>query len=627
MGLSLLESLRKLIRQDNSRIGGTVGNLHGAVVTPLGDTGGAATQTWLVLSAPGRDLVDLPDFFDVYSLSPSAMRLEAAVGGELIVTARSSTLTLLRTVVHTDRGLTMNLEVGVPMTGAVAAVYVDGVLVRTVRGNVAVSVSLSAGTHSLYILAAAPQIYVSAPKRVVLVGETDMPRAPQWVSLTTGYLDAVAGTSANLLRWAADAEVGGYRVLRREPTLIGDPATGDGEVLEVSGLGTGGTFTITLTGDHSNHILPNAVLLTAGVSVGVVALVYVSEATPDETVLTCRLPVGLAEPMAGLVGGYLQHGTFSEIARITRVANTAVVEYKDGAVGVGREYEYALQATGLVDEAVLSPLSEVKYIVTGDHYPPGPIVLQAGYPKVINGVANVRFTTPADEDYAGVNVYFRDQAVRWVEDPQGDPLPGEEVAYVAEPFYLSDVTGAVVTVDYAELDEDFADFSLYFVLPGLDNYLFAVVSNTAQTLTLTEEVPEVILDAIAAAVTPIEVCVYTDRSLRTDFGTPNRRDELTFVTDDYGLYYFATFDRMANEQVFSEAVQWEYNFGDDLFVGQPVLALRQLTQDEQEFFAPDPEAPEEDPDYSDSTLFAILELWAYDPGQEEALRFEGVTIY
>lgn len=598
MALSLLESIRKLIRQDTVKVGGTIGNLHGAVRTDLGELSSSTIQTWLAMTIPGRQMPTLAEFLSAFAENPSSMRLEAALDGVTSVTSGPSTITLLRTVVDVERTTSFSLDLEIPNTTAVAAVYVDGVLQRTLRSSGAVPVSIPAGKHVLYVLLASPTAKVTVPTRIALVGETDVPKAPEWVSITSGYLDEVSGGSANVLRWASDPEVGNYRVLRRQPVLIGDlTVAGDGEVIEVSGFGGGDTYTILLGNDQTERIEAGAVLLSSGETVGIVLRTGLD--TNGDTEVVCRLPLGLSEPPS-LVGQLLYTGTFTELTRVTRVANTAYVEYVDSAVSLGTSYEYALQATGLVDESVLSPLSQVQFITTGDGAPPGSITLVSGYPKVLNRNVTVRFTTPADLDYAGVNTYWR-----------------QEVKNGANPYAGTAVSGPTVTVSPGTLTAStLAGYRLRLNVPNYTGATYTITGNSTSTLTLSESVDADFAAAFAAAA-PVNLTIYKDTQVKTDAGLPNRLDEFSFFAANYGTYYFVTVDRSGNQQDFSAGVTWNYTTAQDYFTGPPVLAVRQLTTTEQAFFT----------GYTDAVRYAVLELWAYDPSRETADRFTGVKIF
>lgn len=661
MALSLLESIRKLIRQDTVKVGGSVGNLHGAVRVDLASMADSASQTWLGMTIPGRDLPTLPQFLSAFAENPSAMALEVADAGVVALSLSPYTVTLLRTVVEAERSLNFNLDVQIPTSGSVVAVYVDSTLVRTLRGPGAAPISVSSGKHTIYVLVVAPSITLTAPRRLAFVGETDVPKAPQWVSTITGYLDENSGTAANILRWVSDPEAGQYRVLRRQPRLIADlTVNGDGEVLAVSALTANDTYAITIDGDHTADVPLNAVLLNGGESIGVVTNVFLED---GDTVITCRLPIGVAEPPVGLVGQLLYQGTFAELSRVTRVANTAVLEYIDGAVTKDTAYDYALQATGLVDESVLSPLSEVRYVVTGDVTPPGPIVLEPGYPYVLNKNVTVRYTTPTDLDYAGVNVYAR-----------------QRILNGTNPYDTTNVSGTTVTVTPGTLPTasgGLANYRLRFVVATYDAYTFTIASNTGGAITLTEAVPSEMQTAINAA-QPVDLIIYRDTALRTDRGLPGRLDELNFEAQDYGQYYFSAFDRAGNEQDFSSAVTWDYDPTDDNFTSPPVLALRQLIASEQAYFyltgsgtvsittggaatfstsqtfgvgtqikvgastytttagsgtsytvTPNPGTAITTQAFTyqaDSVGYAVIEVWAYDPSLPTANQYDGVLV-
>lgn len=602
MALSLLESIRKLIRQDTVKVGGPVGNMHGAVRTDLGSMLASSTQTWLSFQVPGTSLPTLEEFFDIYATSPNALALQVASEGELVYTGATNRLSLLRTVVSAERALSFTLDVTLPASGSAAAFYLDGVLLRTLRGSGAVAINVPAGPHVLYIVVQAPQIKVVAPRGITFVGETDVPAAPRWISLTTGYLDERAGSASNVLRWASDAQVGQYRVLRRMPTLVGDLSViGDGEVLEVSQIGSNDSFVIVLQGNQRDRLTPNGQLLSAGITVAIVVSVDYSSETGN-TIVTCRLPFGATQTPTGVQGTLLSIGTFAEIARVSRVATTATVEYIDSAVTKDVAYEYALQASGLADETVLSELSLTRYVVAGDRAAPSAIVIASGYPKVLNKTATVRFTTPAELDYAGVTAVYRRQ------------VRNNTSAYTATAISI-----ATVTVNSATLPTTsggLVGYSVQFNVPGYTAYTFEVLSNTASTIQLTDPVPEPLSYSAVGAT----MSIFKDTPVRTDAGLANRQDELSFEAVDYGEYYFSSFDRAGNQQVYESAAKWTYTEAADTFTSPPVLAIRQLSSGasgEQSYFA----AP-----YNNATQYAIIEVWAYDPQRPVADRFTGVKI-
>jgi len=642
MGLSLLESFRKLIRQDTVTIGQTVGNIHGAVRVDLADISEVVSQTWLALRINGSQVLPLTDYFDAFAEQTSTLSLETAIEGRITVTTRPNTVLMLRTVVEAERSLSFNLDITIPGTGATAAIYVDGTLIRTVSGSVAVPLNISAGRHTLYVQAVAPTITVAVPTKVRLVGETEIPRAPQWVSIQTGYLDEGAGTARTTLRWHSDPEVGSYRVYRREPILLADlTKVGDGLVTTMSPLGPDSTFTVTMGGDQGPKLEVGAFLIANGQTLGVVTSVTVTQITEDDettttvdesayqTTLACRLAIDL-ETLPNVVGQFLSVGSFNEIARVSRVVNASVVEYVDSAVNRDHGYEYVLRAVGLVDETVLSPTSQVQYIVAGDIFAPGPITILEDYPTVTNRLVTVKFDTPTDLDYAGVNVYYRQQVMNSVLDPEAPP---EEEVFIDVPYELASVGSnkrtltAVLNEFPDDEDSTLEGFQLQLTLENFPTYTFTIAENTTNSVTIAEDLPDDIIAAIADALgdnIEVGMYIYKDTEVKSDFGLPNRQDELQFFGENYGLYYFATFDRSRNQQSFDDAAVWTYTPADDQFTGGPIVAFRQLTKTEQAFFV---EAPE---DYSDPKVYALVELYAYNansPKTPPQARFEGVEIH
>jgi hypothetical protein len=601
MALSILESIRKLIRQGTVTVGEPVGNLHGAAPATSVDSEETGTQTWLVMTAPGSTLPDLRTMLDAAAEAEGRMRLEVAEAGQVVVSLRPGTVGLMRTVITVDRNLSFNVDVRTP-AGSAAAVYSNGVLLRTVRGSGLVPVSFAAGQYVLYVLVQGQGVTIGIPRRLTLVGETDIPKTPQWISLQTGYLDEQNGTVANRLRWAADPEAGHYRVLRRQPVLLGD-LDGNGVVVEVGSVRDNAAFMVVLQGLHD--LDPGVSLLHGGRTVGVVIRSELSEAD-ETTAVLCRLPMS-PESWQIPVGAQLYVGTFVEVGRVARGTSAAVVEYLDTSVTAGVAYEYALRSAGLIDETLLSPLSVVQYIVAGDVTPPESIELVDGYPQVLNRVVSARYYTPSDADFAGVHVYFRESVV----DSEG------------ELFQVSTLVADLVTVVLPEDNElpDLTDCYVRFLLSGFDEYVFDVASNTNDSITLDVVPPEDMAAAVTAAGN-VEIEILRNVQVKTHLGTPSRVDELSFVAKTHGQYFFCTFDRGGNEQALSAGVMWEYTKDDDVFTGPPVLALRQLLPEEQAYFV-----VEDEYDYSDAVRYAVIEVWAYDPQQRKSQRFEGIKIF
>lgn len=595
MALSLLESLRRLIRQDLTDIDAPVGNFHGAVAGTLELTESTPTQSWLMLQVNGNQVLSQADFFQDYDVaSVNSTSVVAATSGVATIEIPAGRVALLRSVVSVSRAQTANLTVALGQNST-AVVYLDGVLQRTVNGTTTtasyvVPISLTPGQHTIALVVQASTVTITLPSNLALSGLIEQITTPQWRQVTTGYLDAQNGTVVNTLEWVSDAQVGGYRVLRRTIKSIGDVSVvGDGEVLAVSTLDASNRFTLTLRNDHTDVLTPGMPLLLNGVTIGVVVNAVLDD-TGDTTVL-CRLPVNLTQPDTSIVGQYCYTGQLLEIARVAPQNTAAVVTYQDSAVTFGTEYEYALQAVGLLDQSVFSQVSDRIFVRAGDTGAPGTITLASGYPKVLNRQATVRFTTPADTDYQGVRVYARAAATN-----------------NGTPFTVASISSLTVTIQGAVALP--ASLTGYRVKFGANAAVYEVNQRTGSyTFTLFQD-PGV----ITAGTT---ITLYKDTLVKTDYGSPNRLDELTFDLTTYGEYYFASFDRSNNEQGYSAAVKWTYSTAADTFSGPPVLAVRQLSESEQANFA----------GYTDTITYAIVEIYAYDPQQVAATPTSGVTLF
>jgi hypothetical protein len=610
MALSLLEMVRKLIRQDTNKIGGPVGNWYGAVQSDLSALNDGSGQSWLLLELPGTVLPELEEFYQAFLSATGRGALLQCADGFVSFTAPTGTVQMLRAVVDTPKSVSANLQLELGGSGGKYAVYVDETLVRRGQGSGSIPLQFPPGRYVVAVLLQAPRTSVQVPVSLPLSGLSESPPRPVWQNLRTGYLDAQTGAAVNTLTWFAAATAGGYRVLRRTPTDIGTLVDDDGLILTVGAVALDDQFVVTIKGDHTGTIATGANLLSGSYAVGTVVRVQLDD--DENTEVRCRLPLGFSESDPGWVGAQAAVGSFSELIRIARTGSAPVMEYKDLAVVAGLPYEYALQSVGLLDEAVLSGLSDVRYVVAGDTFAPGPIVFEEGFPKVINKIAIVRFKTPDDRDYQGVNVYYREDIMNGAADDE-------------YPYEVFSVTGPVVEVDDPELEVDaLIGFNVQI---GDDPLVYTVVSNTAGAITLNQS-PEVYgnsADPFAPPVGPAvgtALLIYKDYKVMTDFGLFDREDEMSFFAEDYGPYYFASFDRSRNEQPMSDAAVWNYTPADDVVnpdtpVG-PVVAFRQLVAAEQTFFG----AP-----YNDPAKYALVEIFAYSPMAAEEAAFEGVSLY
>lgn len=562
MRLGLLESLRRILRRDLNVIGSPVGNLHGAAVVKSSNAVDLASQTWIRYTVSGSSTLNPSEVFERLRLGSSAS-LESMVAGVLTVTSASGTQ-LLHTTVESDGGARFTVRLQGDIGGEVV-LYVNDLLVKRVQGSSVgtAAVNLPPGLHRLVVVARAGRLSVTVPSTLVLDGTREVLERPSLQAVNTGVGDAVSGSTAVTLSWPFMFTVGGYRVLRRRRVRLDTVA--DATVDETSG-----TLAMELTTDVLDRLSVGDMVFTDIGDLGMVTAAYEDEAGDMFVRVALVENANVPEALTGLM---VYKGNYSELARVLPEGGRRA-EYVDMTAVYGAEYDYTVQAFGLLDDTQLSLLAEPQYIRAGDISAPAPIELDAGYPVVRNRQVFVKFTTPSDIDYQGVKVFFRT-----------NPLTTLTVA---------SATSTTITIQEGGMTTD--AYAGKYLRLGTEPVLHRIVSNTATVFTL-ETVP-----TAPAAVNNDTVTVVDQYLVKTDYGTPGTFDEFQFEASDYGTFLFATFDKSGNIQNTSEAVEWVYDPTDDTFTSAPILAFRQLTPTEQAYFA----------SYTDTVRYAVLELYAYE---------------
>jgi hypothetical protein len=367
--------------------------------------------------------------------------------------------------------------------------------------------------------------------------------------------------------------------------VVDSPLATSGLINSVGLIDVDGEFSVNISGDVTT-------LLSLGVSLfaGQEEMGTVMSASYDgtaDTIAVVRLTPLRTAINTYWVGRAAGIGVLREVARIQRVGQAALVTWHDTAVRAGQPYEYILQAYGLFDPTLLGPLSDVQYVRAGDATPPDSISMLATYPKVINNLAIAKFSTPIDEDYAGVHVVWEEAAA-------------SGTATSATTLTLVD-TGAAFT--------------------GLSGYIVRIVAGTGlgqeriiaftSATTITVDSP---WDVQPNTTSQYEV--YRLIKVVTDYGVPASDDEFMFTPLGYGRHYFMAFDRAGNTQDVSTAHSWNFIAGSETFVGPnhpPALTISQLpTATQQQLVAP----------YSNATQYAVVEVLGTDPIDDTV----GVTI-
>ena len=618
MKLSLVDTIRKLVRQATTAVGTPVGNWQGAAVqtTPLAVA--RSLQSWAVLSIVAPGLPDLAQFFARFNRLTSTMSLALAEeDGWTRVTVPAGTVAALKGILRVSNRVSGSVSVTTGGSGQ-AAVYLNGMLLRRVTGTATIPLMLEEGAHTLVVLGAAATLQVKVSADLEVQGDSDLPQAPVWRSVTTGYLDAQPGTAASTLSWFNEATVGGYRVLRRRPeawwpsTLIpsSPPPVTWGQVVNVGVLLTNGTITLELaTGDIDTDAATLAILtaqegeITAGVSgtslyigatrVGTVSGVSYAmrdyDASNSELLLSvrCVLDPQLNASDTSWVGQTVSMGEMVEVYRENNTVQGPYTTVVDSQVETGATYQYVLQARGLIDESTWSSPSDARYVTAGDITPPAMISNLSV--TVLNRVATAKFTAPTDTDYVGTKVVYRVEALA-----DDSPRTFYEVVSIA---------GAVVTVTPSTMPTAGAGLTGYRMRFGdpassISQFFYTVVSNTAGTLTLN------LAPDSAVSHTGDDVYLYLDTEAAVILGGPGEATQAVFSPQGYGDFFFLPFDRSGNVTNENRTTgRWVYDTGDDLFSTEPVLAVRQLPASEQAYFTTD--------GMQNPALFAIFEVFSY----------------
>jgi hypothetical protein len=524
-----LELIRRLIRQGSNNIGEPVKNLYGAVAGPLAGIVSDSGSSWMHLAIPGTTLITPTDFYQVFFTDPSApLDLLDVIDGVMTYTGTSNQLRLFRTTLDVASDLVLPLTVNSFSSQAKFAVYVDGTLQRKGQGKLLVPIALDKGRHHLEVVASTASMTLTTPASIHLDGTLELPAKPQWENVTSGYLDPIAGTCSDILTWYVDARVGGWRVLRRVTTPMD-------VILSVGDANHSGVYGITIQGAWETKVSLGAEILAGTTNIGTLISV-VSDTNTATSSFLLRLPPSLHAPDPAWVGVGARLGSFTELTQVKRTTSAGLVTWTDHNVRIGQSYEYALQAFGLFDNSLVGPLSDIWYIRAGDLQAPGPIVFASGYPQTVGDNILVKFHTPIDDDYAGVNVYFREQELYVVADVlvSGVQLSG--------PFEIDHYSGWLVVPENgpASGERHFIIGNTIDALEFSDDWL--LVPDAGDTLAL-----------------------FMDHPLKTDYGLPDTDDELTCSmyrigqSVGTGNYYFRSFDKSRNEQADPFAVLWPFD--------------------------------------------------------------------
>lgn len=532
--MNIVDLIRTLVRERVDEVVGVITNIHGAVAGESPPLEVFARQEWLWTRMPARALLSLAEFFAT-NTTTSGVETELLVGKEGLTKAEATQqLHFIRGTVTVPTTAAIPMIVNVSGPGAEVAVYVDGTLQRRAVQTLQLALQLDPGLHTIELLAFSDAITIRLPGHIQVTANLENLRAPEWVSLTTGYLDPSMGVVANTLSWVNDARAGGWRVVRRSPELLG-------ELLDIGDVGSKGEYIVVLSGDISGALELGEELLAGPSPLGTV-ITATYDATLNETYARMRLPADLTVASDNWIGRQVGSGRFDELTRIRKSSSTGVARHIDQNVRLGYVYEYKLQSFGTLDETQTSPWSDIRYMRAGDIDPPASIVFRPGYPRLEGRRINCRFVTPSDEDYAGVKVYFR-----------STPTPGV-------------ITGATLN--------SITDSSQSWAVNQFQGYTAHVFSGTFQAEDIWSFVASSDLTKVYASgdfpFVPSGGCdfeLFYDRPVLTDYGTPRSEDQFSFdaIRDnagvlDLGIYSFRSFDFVGNEQPVTDSGDTTWTF-------------------------------------------------------------------
>lgn len=523
--MGMLETLRKVIRQQTERVTTPVSNLYGTVAgqSPAITTGSGGE--WLFAQISGGQMLNLQQFLNAYRNDPNGLyEIIFSPEGKVIshsAISGSPVTFLARGVLNLPADTFVRLRINTGSRSSPFAVYVDGVLQRNAQGSRLIPLTISGGIHLVEIIAVSVSLEIQVPPDIRVTYTLHQLPAPTWKGILSGNVNPQGQSTANLT-WYAHPNAGGWIVLRRAPiyhnTIV---------IVGTAALITD-SYSIEVTGDITGGISVGDELYVGDILIGTAVVVIYDN--PNSTIYI-RMPFTTFIPNQGWVNATLSTGGFVEINRLQRVTQTAEVTWSDTSVIYNALYYYTLQAFGIFARDNNSPLSEVRIIKIGDVTAPGSINLATGFPQVDQGRVRVQFLTPSDADYSGVQAIYRD--VRDI----GTATAGSVTTLTdtTKNWGNTDFTGQAVRITAGT---------------GLGQQS-TISSNTATELT----VP-------SWDVTPDATSVYEIFQLINtyiDYGVPGQIDEFSFNLVGEGTYYFPTFDSGQNLQDIFVGAQWVYD--------------------------------------------------------------------
>ena len=453
---------------------GTVANLHGSVVQSPISQRISREGEWVVYSLPYITTFS-PDQI-VSRLSSAALfspNIINTILGEIQFTAPNPGTYLYATLVETPQQVTFFIEI--TALGQNIAVYTDETLVKKSANFLRVRITVNAGLIPLNIVVTGEggQTKIVMPDDIRTIISTYIPPVPQWrtdVPIDTDYVDPATGNTGNGLFWRNQNNVGGWGVYKVNLRNFG-------QIQEAFFLNNKYIFKT----DSSILPVPPAIMMVNSGVIGTLDQVIRTEDPDfDHLVLTIRPDQAddVLEDLLNVVSGsVLQAVNFQHLIDIFKSSGEEEISYVDTNVKVGNSFSYVLDAFAPFDVSLRSDKSETKSVIAGDVFPPGAIIIDSGYPKVINGLVIVKYLPPSDEDYKGVNVVY--SGVNIITD-LGKPGIEDSLTFEPEPASPS---YDFLTFDHAGNTQELASGVNWVRDPLLDSF---VIPNRPPQLTITQ---------------------------------------------------------------------------------------------------------------------------------------------
>ena len=528
--MSVLELVRRIIRQQSDRIGQPVANLYGAVSeTPAAILEDGGT-TWNLAMIPGNVPVSIQDFYGQYSNNENTKyeKLTSTFGASSFILPKNESGTPYAFLLNGGIICDGNTVVPFAIAGGSATnpftIFLDGVLQRTFYGEGSINLNLSAGKHVIEVIGTTDTLAIAVPSSVTIRSDQAALTKPVWEEVAGGYSDPAAGIPSARLRWYNDMSTGGWVVYRRSPQLIT-------LISRVSDVDAYGKFSVEFSGDFTSQVRRGQEALTGSITIGTILGDSVDQ---TNTEVSIQLGSAFRDVDPTWVGQELYVATWGQIADKRNTGTSGLVEFQDNTVVGGDYYEYMLRPYGMFNSIELGPASDTRGTRAGDYTPPGSIVFLTGYPRVADKVVTVKFTTPSDLDYAGVYVHYTQVSVTGISSGGNTTTTLKDTT---KALGTSSVVGSYVRITGGTGAGQFA----------------TIISNTATQFTISASTPWATIPDGTSTYT-----VYAIVPIVTDYGIPSATDEFTFLAPYEGTYYFRAFDNAGNVQEILGSPSWTY---------------------------------------------------------------------